>query len=274
MNSVSKVSEYLIENANTIAVEVVEYNINKLEFEVPEAVRNYTIMFQTDFIKLLGKVITIEDNEKVASEFNKWHKKYELQNRPATGAKVSSIVAPYADVRLFFNKRLTIISKNHHLSIDEAAMIQSRLNYMLDLGLTKAIIDFETHTEEETKKRRAEILKLASPVVPIHNGIAVLPLIGSIDFERAEHLFSITVPRISELRVKTLIIDFSGIVNIDTEAANHIFNLYKVLNLLGIRVVFTGIRPDLASKSVSIGSSLTAIESYTNVEKALNHIGI
>jgi rsbT co-antagonist protein RsbR len=269
MNSVAMAAKYIIENAQSIAIEIVEYNIDKLDFEVPEALKSNLIIFQTDFIKFLGKAVTFTDEQQVVQGFHEWYKKYEQQAEPAQTVKVSSIVAPYADVRLLFNKRLTSISKQHGLSLEDAAMIQNRLNYMLDMGLTKSIVSFEEHTEKESKKRRAELIELASPIVPIQDGIAVLPLIGSVDYERAEHLLTRTVPRVSELRVQNLIIDFSGLVHIDTEVAGHIFNIYKVLRLIGINVIFTGIRPDLARKVVNGGINLSLVKTYSNVKNAI-----
>jgi rsbT co-antagonist protein RsbR len=169
MNSVSVVSTYIIGHASSLAAEIVEYNIAKLEFEVPEAVKNNLILFQTEFIQFLGEAITYKDDQQVADGFNNWYSKYELQG--ASAAKVSSIVAPYADVRLLFNKRLTVISKQHSLEIDEAAMILQRLNYMLDIGLTTSIVAYEAYTLGEDQKRRNEIIRLSSTIVPIKDDI-------------------------------------------------------------------------------------------------------
>jgi rsbT co-antagonist protein RsbR len=272
MNSVSMVSTYIIEHASSLAAEIVEYNIAKLEFEVPEGVKNNLILFQTDFIQFLGEAITFKDDQHVADGFNNWYRKYEQQGAPP--AKVSSIVAPYADVRLLFNKRLTAISKQHSLTIDEAALILQRLNYMLDIGLTKSIVAYEAYTMGEDQKRRKEIIRLSSTIVPVKEDIAVLPLIGSIDNERADYLIHTTIPKISELGIHNLIIDFSGIRNIDPEISQYIFNIYKMLLLLGITVIFTGIRPDIASNAVKNGIDFTPVRTYSNVKEAIKNVEI
>jgi rsbT co-antagonist protein RsbR len=272
MNSISMISTYIIEHASSLAAEIVEYNIAKLEFEVPEAVKNNLILFQTEFIQFLGEAITFKDDQHVADGFNNWYRKYEQQGAPP--AKVSSIVAPYADVRLLFNKRLTAISKQHSLTIDEAALILQRLNYMLDIGLTKSIVAYEAYTMGEDQKRRKEIIRLSSTIVPVKEDIAVLPLIGSIDNERTDYLIHTTIPKISELGIHNLIIDFSGIKNIDPEISHYIFNIYKMLLLLGITVIFTGIRPDIASNAVKNGIDFTAVRTYSNVKEAIKNVEI
>ncbi|MCM3706519.1 hypothetical protein [Cytobacillus sp. FSL R5-0596] len=59
-----------------------------------------------------------------------------------------------------------------------------------------------------------------------------------------------TVPRVRHLGIETLIIDFSGTVNIDVEIANHIFDIRNILQLIGVKTIATGIRPDLAMNAV------------------------
>ena len=94
------------------------------------------------------------------------------------------------------------------------------------------------------KKNQAAIVELSSPIVPIQNGIAILPLIGEMDLNCSEHIMNKVIPRINELKIDRLIIDFSGIAAIDNEVTSHILNIYTVLELLGIPTFFSGIRPD------------------------------
>ncbi|MED1204341.1 STAS domain-containing protein [Heyndrickxia acidicola] len=272
MNSVNSVSAYIIEHASSLAVEIVEYNIAKLEFEVQDSVKHNIIHFQTEFIQFLGEAITYENDQMVADGFHKWYRKYEQQGAPPE--KVSSIVAPYADVRLFFNKRITAICEQYSLTLAEASLILQRLNYMLDIGLTKSIVAYEEYTIMEDQKRQKEIIRLSSAIVPVKEDVAVLPLIGSIDHEKAEYLIHTAIPKISGMGIHCLIIDFSGIKNLDPEISQYIFKIYKMLVLLGISVIFTGIRPDIASNAVKNGIHFASVKTYSNVKEAIKHMEI
>ncbi|CAH0307254.1 RsbT co-antagonist protein RsbRB [Priestia megaterium] len=121
---------------------------------------------------------------------------------------------------------------------------------MLDISITETVIVFEQVKDEIIKKAQQEVLKLSVPVVRIQDKTAVLPLIGSIDSERAEYILENVILKILEMKVEYLIVDFSGILNIDTIAERYLFDIYSMLRLQGIEVMMTGIRPELAQTVV------------------------
>ncbi|WP_334314220.1 STAS domain-containing protein [Aneurinibacillus sp. Ricciae_BoGa-3] len=69
--------------------------------------------------------------------------------------------------------------------------------------------------------------ELSAPIVPVRDGVAVLPLIGTIDTNRAKFILEKVVPRVSELNIHCLIVDFSGIHIIDTAVAGRLFTCDK-----------------------------------------------
>jgi rsbT co-antagonist protein RsbR len=272
MNSIVTVAQYLIHNAETLAIEIVDYNIEKLDFEVPKDIIKKAIIYQTEFIKYVGEAVTYHDDEQVKQGFIEWNKKHGQHEEAFLLTKVSGIVKPFPGIRLLFNKRFTAISIEHNLSTEEVVTINNRLNYILDISVVESILAYENYTDNNNKKRQREINELSAPIVPIQEGMAVLPLIGSIDTDRAEYLMSKVVPKISQLRIEYLIIDFSGIVTIDSDIASYVFNINNVLRLLGINVIVTGIRPDLATRVVSDGIDFSSIKAYANVKQALESI--
>ncbi|MED4759587.1 STAS domain-containing protein [Priestia megaterium] len=130
---------------------------------------------------------------------------------------------------------------------------------MLDISITETVIVFEQVKDEIIKKAQQEVLKLSVPVVPIQDKTAVLPLIGSIDSERAEYILENVILKILEMKVEYLIGDFSGILNIDTIAERYLFDIYSMLRLQGIEVMMTGIRPELAQTVVRNGFDFSSI---------------
>lgn len=267
MGSILDVAEYINENARGIANEIVKYNVEKLEIELPKEVIDKSIKVTAEFMKFLAETINLNDDT-VAEGLIEWSKKNGEQEASLMG-KISSLIKPYADTRLEYIKRITKIAMNHGLTTEEVVRVNNRVNYMLDISLTETILSYEHHTDALMKKRQKEINDLSAPVVPIQDGIAVLPLIGSVDYDRAEHLLTHAVPKISQLGVQSMIIDFSGIITITPEVAGHVFDIYNVLRLLGINVIVTGIRPDLASEVVKGGIDFSSIKTYANVKQAI-----
>jgi len=140
---------------------------------------------------------------------------------------------------------------------------------LLDISISETVIVFEHVKDEMVKKAQQEVLKLSVPIVPIQDGIAVLPLIGSIDSERAEYILENVILKIIEMKVEYLIVDFSGILNIDAIAERYLFDIYSVLRLQGIEVVMTGIRPELAQTVVRNGIDFSSIKTYATVKQAI-----
>ncbi len=53
----------------------------------------------------------------------------------------------------------------------------------------------------------------------------------------------------------------------------HLLNLVKLLKLIGVTPVLTGIRPDLAMKAVQLNLDLEDVMIGTNLEEVLHRIG-
>ncbi|MCJ7986707.1 STAS domain-containing protein [Priestia megaterium] len=140
---------------------------------------------------------------------------------------------------------------------------------MLDISINETIVVFEQVKDKIIQKAQQEVLKLSVPVVPIQDKTAVLPLIGSIDSERAEYILENVILKIIEMKVEYLIVDFSGILNIDSIAERYLFDIYSVLRLQGIEVVMTGIRPELAQTVVRNGIDFSSIKTYATVKQAI-----
>ncbi len=128
-------------------------------------------------------------------------------------------------------------------------------------------------TERSLEKALKEINELASPIVPILKGIAVLPLIGSIETERAQQFLDHIPASVADKDIQWLILDFSGIVNLDTYVADYLFKVNETIRLLGIETIITGMRPDLAQVATQLGIKFS-IKTFGSVRQALHYIGV
>ncbi|WP_155837153.1 hypothetical protein [Aneurinibacillus terranovensis] len=54
--------------------------------------------------------------------------------------------------------------------------------------IIKAFDDIDDIKDKILKLTQEEVSELTAPIVPIHEGIAVMPLIGAIDSSRARHI--------------------------------------------------------------------------------------
>ncbi len=258
---------YLKENAPHLASEIVDEIIGKFNFEVPIEEQNQAKIMYTKFLSFLGESVNCTEGS-VPESLTEWSK--ENGERVATSnGRISGIFARYPDTRMVFADFIMKLSCENQLTTEELGFILKRVNHMLDISINETVYAYERHSEKQIKDMREEMNELSTPVVPIQDGIAVLPLIGSFDYDRTNYLLTKVIPKIAELHLEFLIIDFSGIITIDTEVANHIFTVNDVLRLLGIDVIVTGIRPELAQRSVQAGIDFSSFKSFANVKHAI-----
>lgn len=116
---------------------------------------------------------------------------------------------------------------------------------------------------------QAEIEARSTPVVPIMEGILVLPLVGAIDSNRAQDLITDVLSAASEQNARSLILDITGVPVVDTAVANYLLQMIRALKLLGTDTILVGIGPDIAQTVVQLGLRLEDIHTRANLQSGL-----
>ncbi|AQQ55014.1 histidine kinase [Planococcus lenghuensis] len=131
--------------------------------------------------------------------------------------------------------------------------------------------DVSGRKEAERNLRRAK-MEVATPIVPVSEGISVVPLVGTIDADRAGQLLELIPKKVQGQQLRYLILDFSGIHSIDATVIDFMYNINSTLKLLGISPVCTGLRPELARKAIETCRSITGLWTMATVKQALNRL--
>ncbi|MGE7875810.1 STAS domain-containing protein [Peribacillus muralis] len=118
------------------------------------------------------------------------------------------------------------------------------------------------------------ITELGSPVIPIVDAMAVLPLIGEIDTYRAKEIVDTTPSKCISKNISHLFIDLSGVTLLDTMVAQQVFELIRTLKLLGIHSTISGIRPEVAQTSIQLGLDFSQVLTYSTLKQALTKQGV
>lgn len=113
------------------------------------------------------------------------------------------------------------------------------------------------------------IAELSTPVIPIWDRVLLAPIIGTLNAERAEAMTDALLQRVSEGGADVIILDITGVKNVDTDAAHHLRNTVAAARMLGARCIVTGIRATVAQTLVHLGITLEEIETRRKLSDAL-----
>lgn len=124
----------------------------------------------------------------------------------------------------------------------------------------------------EERARLAETLReLSSPIVPVMEGVLILPLIGAIDSERARHIMEDLLEAIRRHRARVVLMDITGVPVVDTMVANYLLRTIQAARLLGCLGVLVGIRAEVARTIVELGLSLGDLVSRASLQDGLEY---
>ena len=113
------------------------------------------------------------------------------------------------------------------------------------------------------------ISELSTPLMPISEAVLVMPLVGSIDTARAQHVMETLMEGVALQRARSVIIDITGVPIVDTQVAYAILRAAQAVKLLGAQVILTGIRPDVAQTVVSLGVDLSSIITRSSLQNGI-----
>ncbi|WLR58781.1 STAS domain-containing protein [Guptibacillus hwajinpoensis] len=125
----------------------------------------------------------------------------------------------------------------------------------------------------ELERANTEIESLSVPIVPISEEVAILPIIGDVNEIRTERLMERALAESAKNNLDYLIFDLSGLVKIHSQSATNLLKIGDSLKLVGVQMIVTGIRPDLAIKAVQASSDFDQIVVKSNLQQALHWIG-
>jgi PAS domain S-box-containing protein len=117
--------------------------------------------------------------------------------------------------------------------------------------------------------QQAALRELSTPLIPLADHVVAMPLIGSIDSARAQQIIEELLAGVVANRATTAIIDITGVLIVDTQVAGALLRAAQAVELLGSRVVITGIRPEVAQTLVGIGVNLGSIVTRATLQDGI-----
>jgi anti-anti-sigma regulatory factor/DICT domain-containing protein len=125
------------------------------------------------------------------------------------------------------------------------------------------------YLREQQMRLETVVSELAVPVVPLLDGVIVLPLVGTIDTRRAQQVMESLLTGIAEQQADVAIIDITGVPLVDTAVANYVIQSIRAASLLGAHVILTGIGSRIAQTLVTLGVDFSVVTTRSNLRDGI-----
>ncbi|HNT73635.1 MAG TPA: GAF domain-containing protein [Anaerolineae bacterium] len=173
-------------------------------------------------------------------------------------------------VAAFDEESITIsqmLADNLATAIDNADLYTSLQEELLDRE--RAELERERLQKEVIAAQQRAIQELSTPIIPVLDGIIVMPLIGSVDSLRAKDIMRGLLAGINAYHAKIVILDITGVPIVDSGVAGHLNKTIKAARLKGAHTIVTGISEAVAETVVDLGIDWSDINTLTDLQTGL-----
>ncbi|MDQ0857742.1 STAS domain-containing protein [Bacillus sp. V2I10] len=155
--------------------------------------------------------------------------------------------------------------------IDDFFSLEKQINSRLDQFLNIFFINYSKYKDSLIKAQRELVENLSVPIIPITSTICILPLIGSVDILRTNVIEEKVLMEVGNLHIQTLIIDLSGIAEMENEVIDHLLKIIAGTSMMGCHTVITGLRAEVVRKMIRLGITFDKnTKTLGTLQQALN----
>lgn len=139
-------------------------------------------------------------------------------------------------------------------SREQTAEWYESLEQMVEDRTTELHQEMEERTrlQDEMVQQATALMAMSTPLIPVSDRVIVMPLIGTLDPQRAEQVLATLLEGVQQNQAQVAILDITGVTVIDAFVAGVLINAAQVVRLLGTRIILTGIRPEVAQTLVRL----------------------
>lgn len=123
--------------------------------------------------------------------------------------------------------------------------------------------------ENTLKAQEEELRETSTPIAEIWDGVLTLPIIGTLDSSRTMLVMEALLNRISKDHARAVVMDLTGVKNIDSQVSHHLIQMVRAVQLMGADAIITGIHPEIARALVSLNIDLTGVTTRASLSDGL-----
>jgi rsbT co-antagonist protein RsbR len=127
-------------------------------------------------------------------------------------------------------------------------------------------VSFVEERERVILQQQDALLELSTPVLQVRERLLILPIIGVLDEQRAQQLTEQLLHAIRAHRAKLVVIDITGVPDVDETVANSLVDTVTASRLMGADIIITGLSSEIAQTLVTIGVDLSKMHTVGDLQ--------
>ena len=128
---------------------------------------------------------------------------------------------------------------------------------------------FVDASEQVIARQQRAIRQLSTPVLQLRPGLLLLPIVGALDGERLLQLRMGLLEGIRSRRARAVVLDVTGVPDLDTVVANQLIGTVASARLMGAEVIVSGLSGEIAQTLVTAGIDLTGVDSAGDLQSGI-----
>ncbi|MBT2582927.1 RsbT co-antagonist protein RsbRA [Planococcus sp. ISL-109] len=136
--------------------------------------------------------------------------------------------------------------------------------------IRNSTLDTYSKTWERTVSlQKIALQELSASLIPVFDKVSVMPLVGTIDTERAKLIIENLLDGVVRHRAEVVLLDITGVPVVDTMVAHHIIQAADAVRLVGAKCMLVGIRPEIAQTIVTLGINLNDFTTTSTLQRGV-----
>lgn len=134
-----------------------------------------------------------------------------------------------------------------------------------------ALIESLRQSNAEQQHTLELLRQVSTPLMPLMEGILVMPIVGEIDARRASQIMETLMQGVVRAGADMVILDITGVPLVDTNVANALVQAARSVRLLGAQAILVGITPEVAQTLVGLGADLGELLTRGDLQSGITY---
>lgn len=144
-----------------------------------------------------------------------------------------------------------------------------RAEILLDRCVEVLFTSFVAARETVIRRQSESLREVSTPVIALWDSMLLVPLVGIVDSVRAQQISETLLEAVAQSEAEVTLIDVTGVPVMDTSVSRHILKTVAAAEMLGTRVILTGISPSTAQTMVKLGIDMSGVPTRASLKSGL-----